>query len=218
LGAVLQTLRARTCLANGQKEISAEDVQEIFADRNWEYEPNESGQYLGPNYIRKESQLLFIADSVLMSGSSTGQLGELLNLRQPGVQVTTKVLGYARCVIRITNGAGAGALIGKHILPRAVDGQIESEFESIEEIEAASAKNISCEQDCTQVNAEARSGDRKGVLKAELTCVDRMRASIQPIRRVTKISSIDNTTRAFKVARCNWQSDLRYCNICTIVP
>ncbi|KAH7079749.1 hypothetical protein FB567DRAFT_582436 [Paraphoma chrysanthemicola] len=86
----------------------------------------------GPEYLVKESELPFIVGYVLMSASSSQQVGDILRSRLPGVQVTGKVLSDATEVVKGMIAEGAGALIVDHILPKGLGVQIDFEFEKDE--------------------------------------------------------------------------------------
>lgn len=83
----------------------------------------------GPSYIETESQLPFIVGYVLMSATSTQQLGDALLPKLPGVQLTSKILTDAGEVLQAMIDTGAGALIVEHILPKALGLQIDFETE-----------------------------------------------------------------------------------------
>ncbi|KAF1943592.1 hypothetical protein EJ02DRAFT_343053, partial [Clathrospora elynae] len=83
----------------------------------------------GPGYIEKESQLPFVVGYVLMSATSSQQVGDMLRARLPGVAITDKVLADAKVVVMGMIAEGAGALIVEHILPKALGVQIHFEFE-----------------------------------------------------------------------------------------
>lgn len=78
----------------------------------------------GSDYIQKESELPFIVGYVLMTASTTQEVGQLLKAKQPGVHVTSKVKEGARYVVEGLVGSGAGGLIVEQILPRALGLQI----------------------------------------------------------------------------------------------
>lgn len=86
-------------------------------------------RFYGPDYIEKESQLPFVVGYVLMTASRTQQAGELFKARQPGVEVTSRVLEEAKGVVAGMIESGSGSLIVEQILPRALDLQIEFETE-----------------------------------------------------------------------------------------
>jgi hypothetical protein len=86
-------------------------------------------RFYGPDYIEKESQLPFVVGYVLMTASRTQQAGELLKARQPGVEVTSRVLEEAKGVVGGMVESGVGSLIVEHILPRALDLQTDFETE-----------------------------------------------------------------------------------------
>ncbi|PVH92820.1 hypothetical protein DM02DRAFT_698351 [Periconia macrospinosa] len=83
----------------------------------------------GPEYLDKESQLPFVVGYVLMTATSTQQIGDMPKARLPGVQVTSQVLEGAKHVIEGMLESGAGALVVDQILPRALDLHIEFEAE-----------------------------------------------------------------------------------------
>ena len=83
----------------------------------------------GPDYMQKESELPFVVGYVLMTATGSQQLGELLKAKQPGVQVTSKVLTEARRVVEGMVESGAGGLIVEQILPRALNLHINFEVE-----------------------------------------------------------------------------------------
>lgn len=83
----------------------------------------------GPDYIQKESELPFVVGYVLMTVPRSQELGELLKAKQPGVQVTSKVLGGARYVFESMVESRAGGVIVEQILPRALDLHVDFEFE-----------------------------------------------------------------------------------------
>ena len=82
----------------------------------------------GPDYMQKESELLFIVGYVLMTASRSQELGGLLKAKQPDVQVTSKVLEGARYVVEDMIDSGVGGLIVEQILPRARELHIDFEF------------------------------------------------------------------------------------------
>ncbi|KAF2993588.1 hypothetical protein E8E13_000745 [Curvularia kusanoi] len=83
----------------------------------------------GPDYMQRESELPFIVGYVLMASSQSQELGELLKPKLPGVQVTSRVQEGARYVLEGLIASGAGGLIVEQILPRALNMQIDFEFE-----------------------------------------------------------------------------------------
>ncbi|KAF3054003.1 hypothetical protein E8E11_006452 [Didymella keratinophila] len=83
----------------------------------------------GPDYVQKESELPFIVGYVLMTASRSQGLGDLLKSKQPGVQITSKVLEGARYVVEGMVDSGAGGLIVEQILPRALELRIDFELE-----------------------------------------------------------------------------------------
>ena len=64
-----------------------------------------------------------------MTASRTQQAGELFKARQPGVEVTSRVLEEAKGVVAGMIESGSGSLIVEQILPRALDFQIEFQTE-----------------------------------------------------------------------------------------
>ncbi|KAH7396155.1 hypothetical protein BKA66DRAFT_438117 [Pyrenochaeta sp. MPI-SDFR-AT-0127] len=83
----------------------------------------------GPSYIVKESELPFVVGYVLMSATSTQQVGDMLTAKLPGVDVTDRLMTKAQDALRGMIDAGAGSLIVEHILPKALGVQIDFEFE-----------------------------------------------------------------------------------------
>jgi hypothetical protein len=83
----------------------------------------------GPDYMQKEGELPFIVGYVLMTASCSQGLGDLLKAKQPGVQVTSKILEGARYVVEGMVESGAGGLIVEQILPRALELHIDFEVE-----------------------------------------------------------------------------------------
>jgi hypothetical protein len=83
----------------------------------------------GPDYMQKEGELPFIVGYVLMTASCSQGLGDLLRAKQPGVQVTSKILEGARYVVEGMVESGAGGLIVEQILPRALELHIDFEVE-----------------------------------------------------------------------------------------
>lgn len=83
----------------------------------------------GPDYMQKENELLFIVGYILMTATHSLGLGDLLKAKQPGVEVTSKVLEGARYVVEGMVESGAGGLIVEQILPRALELHIDSEYE-----------------------------------------------------------------------------------------
>jgi hypothetical protein len=83
----------------------------------------------GPDYIQKESELPFVVGYVLMSASSSQQLGELLKSKLPSAQVTSKVLSDAADQLKGMIDSGAGALIVDVVLPKALGISVEFQTE-----------------------------------------------------------------------------------------
>ncbi|KAH6639064.1 hypothetical protein C7974DRAFT_304256 [Boeremia exigua] len=84
----------------------------------------------GPDYMQKESQLPFVVGYVLLTASNSQQLGELLIAKQPGIEITSKVLNDAKEVVKAMVESGAGGLIVDHILPQGLDMHIDFEVET----------------------------------------------------------------------------------------
>jgi hypothetical protein len=83
----------------------------------------------GPDYIEKESQLPFIVGYVLLSATSSQQLGDMLKARLPGVEVTDKMIADAKDVVKGMIAEGAGALIVDHIMPKGLGVEMKFEVE-----------------------------------------------------------------------------------------
>ena len=66
---------------------------------------------------------------VLMTATSSQQFGDLLKIKQPDVQVTSKALEDARRVIDGMVESGVGGLIVEQILPKALDLHVDFEVE-----------------------------------------------------------------------------------------
>lgn len=64
-----------------------------------------------------------------MTATSSQQFGDLLKIKQPDVQVTSKALEDARRVIDGMVESGVGGLIVEQILPKALDLHVDFEVE-----------------------------------------------------------------------------------------
>jgi hypothetical protein len=89
---------------------------------------NDLTRMFGPSYIEKESQLPFIVGYVLMSATSSQQMGDMLKARLPGVEVTDKLLAEAKSLVQGLVEGIAGALVVEHVLPE-IGVRIDFEFE-----------------------------------------------------------------------------------------
>lgn len=72
-----------------------------------------------PDFIQKESELLFIVGYVLMTATRSQGLGDLLRTKQLGVQVTGKILERARYVVEVMVDSGAGVLIVEQVFAKS---------------------------------------------------------------------------------------------------